>query len=252
MNAGIKLSALALSVFALLSCGSAGGGDTSSSSSGSGSATFRVNVSGAAANKLIALSVINESTRRMVSGFNFDFTSGGDATNGSGDYSKVITGLTSGTTYTIVVRSDVNGNMVQDTNDTGQLVTGVSPGSTQALSSLQVLSTLSPTAPTDATVASKTAGCVLGTQNFQTSDLTAGTAAGYAGAVAVTYNASGVGTITAGYFVPNTYQNVMCAIDMNGNNITDSGDKYQFVAGPITLPAGNDATTFAIGAWSTY
>lgn len=163
-----------------------------------------------------------------------------------------MTGLTSGAAYTVVVRSDANGDIVQDTNDTGQIVTGKSPGDAVNLTNLQTLSTLGATAPTDATVASKTAGCVLGTQNFQSSDLTAGTSAGYSGAIAVLYNASGVPTISSGYFAPGTYQNALCAIDMNGNSITDTGDKYQFVSGSVALSVGDDSKTIALGAWSTY
>jgi hypothetical protein len=247
------IPSLIASVLLALQCGSKSdnSGGTAASTA-STSASISINVSGAAANNLIALSVINENTRRSVSGYNFDFTSGGDKADATGQYTKTVTGLTAEITYTIVVRSDVNGDILQDTNDKGQILTGITSGSTASLTNLQVLSTLGATASTNAALASKTAGCTLYNQNYQAGDLTAGTSIGYAGAVAIFYNGAGVPTISAGHFPPGTYSNIMCAIDMNGNQVMDAGDKYQFVIGPTNLPAGDDSTTFAVGAWSTY
>lgn len=240
-----------LIILSLAKCTSKSEGSPASTAGG-GATTLTINVTGATANRAIALSVYNEATRRAVTGFNFDFSPTGDKADAAGNYSKTVSGLTAGNTYAVVVRSDVNGDDTQDTNDKGQIVTGVSPGATVAMNNLQVLSTLGATASTDAALANKNAGCVVGKQAYQASDLTAGTSIGYAGAVAILYNGSGVPTVLAGHFPPGTYSNVLCAIDMNGNDTTDAGDKYQFIAGPIVLPAGNDSTTFTIGTWSTY
>ncbi len=239
-------------LFLLAKCSSKSEGSAAAATGSNGATTLTVQVTGATASRAISLRVVNESTRRAVSGFNFDFTPTGDKADASGNYSKTVTGLTSGVNYTIVVRSDVNNNNEQDTNDTGQVLTGVQPGATANFNNLQTLSTLGANAATDAALANKNAGCTLGRQDYQSGDLTAGTAIGYVGSVALLYNASGVPTILAGYLPPGSYGNIMCAIDVNGNDTTDAGDRYQFISGPITLPAGNDSTTFTIGAWSTY
>jgi uncharacterized protein (DUF2141 family) len=243
---------LCLSVLAVVHCSGKSDGAAAAGGTSGGPTTLTVQVTGATANRAISLRVSNESTRRTVTGFNFDFTPTGDKADAAGNYSKTVTGLASGTNYTIVVRSDVNNNNEQDTNDTGQVVIGIQPGATATFNNLQTLSTLGANASTDAVLANKAAGCTIGKQDYQSGDLTAGTTIGYVGAVAIIYNGSGVPTVSTAHFPPGTYNTVMCAIDMNGNETMDAGDRYQFIAGPINLPAGNDSTTFTLGAWSTY
>jgi hypothetical protein len=196
----IEIFVIALTAMAFFAnCSSKSEGSATTATGSSGATTLTVQITGATAGRAISLRVVNESTRRAVSGYNFDFTPTGDKADASGNYSKNVTGLISGVNYTIVVRSDVNNNNEQDTNDTGQVLTGVQPGTTANFNNLQTLSTLGANASTDAALANKNAGCILGKQDYQSRDLTAGTNIGYVGSEAILYNASGVPRILAAY-----------------------------------------------------
>lgn len=67
----------------------------------------------------------------------------------------------------------------------------------------------------------------------------------------ISYNNSGSPSVIPKYLPPGSYGNILCFIDMDGDNIIDSNDKYQIVSGPTILTLDDDSKSFSISSWST-
>ena len=210
-----------------------------------------VTVTGAAANKQIAMSVIEEDTKNKIYYLFFDPDTG-EYADAAGVFTKNITGLTTGYTYSIMVKSDVDGGSFVDTNDSGKLMTGVTAESVVTLDILQALSTMAPSAATDLSLADKMAFCFTSTVDYAVADLM-NDELGILGRFLLIYNNDGTLFLEQpDNMPPGTYGNILCIADMDGNMETSAGDKYQIINGPFTLTVGDDTKTFTIGAWQTY
>lgn len=215
-----------------------------------GSDTIKINVTGTTASVAVGLTVINENTKNKVDSFTFKIKPDGEKADSNGSYTKTITGLTSGNTYTIMVLSDANDNSIADTTDVGQTITGITTGSTKTFDSLKTLSTLNASAGTDTSLKGSRPVCMISSFDYSSNDINNMSSIGSLGVIVLIYDTSGNASPNPVYLPPGSYNNIFCVVD-NGDKVVNTGDKYQIISGPTVLVDGDDSKTFTIGDWTT-
>ncbi|MDH4262410.1 MAG: hypothetical protein OEV78_05120 [Spirochaetia bacterium] len=201
------------------------------------------------ASRNIALYITNENTDEKLYAMPY---SGGAEINGTdagGNFIRIVEGANQAYTYTVTLLINVDNEGSVNQADLGKTVTGVKGGSDVVIDNLNSpipLETINLASQQNSVLANQQAGCMLSEQSFNyATSIIAGKSYGFSAISVIFFNSTGNFAANPMMAPAGNHGNVLCVVDMNHNNVIDSGDHYSFGS-----RVGSSNTNYALGAWS--
>ncbi|MES0490453.1 MAG: hypothetical protein ABUK01_10700 [Leptospirales bacterium] len=219
-----------------------------------GSPSIAVEIRNSKANRGVSLHVVDETSKTLLYESEYNSEKAVEATDKSGNYRRVISGLNDRHTYSVSVKIDTDGAFGENETDLGKTIARVTPGETLVIYNLFPLLELKPELTyAQPALQGRTAFCFMGTSPYVVTDLANQNKLGYVAMATLQYDSNGMQSITTSIMLPNDetsslYKNVLCAIDYDDSESFNSGDLYQIIEGNF-LSGNSTPEKFPIGEW---
>ena len=211
--------------------------------------SIKINVTGAAPGRLVGLTIIDETTGLLVLSKNYFLEGIVNATNENGFFTKTIKNLNPAHRYTIFIKIDIDKSVNVSSDDKGQIIKNIAPGSIVLFDDFDFMGNIELAARKNNELAGKTGICYVGMFNYTLDDLLILDKIQYLSATFVFYDESGNSDFQPAFLPQGTYSNLLCFIDNDNSQSVSSGDYYQIIDDTVNIKSADEKLKFSLKSW---